>query len=79
MANHSAGESGPDFHQILFLKLPPGKTSADFQEALRANRWKQIPPWVQRHGGVNTVASGEEAMVVINLVPGEYVLICGIP
>ena len=70
---------GRDFHQILFLKIPAGKTSDDFHEALRANRWKQLPQWVQRHGGVNSVASGEEAVVVINLVPGEYVLICGIP
>lgn len=70
---------GHDFHQIQFLKLPPGKTAIDFQEAMSRNHWRQLPQWIQRHGGVNSVSPGAEAVVVINLIPGEYVLICGIP
>ena len=70
---------GRDFHQVQFLKLPPGKTSADFEQALKAKNFRQIPPWVHRYGGVNSVPPGSEARAILNLVPGEYVLICGIP
>lgn len=70
---------GRDFHQIQFLKLPPGKTAVHFRQAMSRNNWRRLPQWVQRHGGVNSVSPGAEAVVVINLVPGEYVLICGIP
>ena len=70
---------GRDFHQIQFLKLPSGKSFADFQQELRAKRFRQIPSWVERHGGVNSISPGSEARVILNFVPGEYVLICGIP
>ncbi len=70
---------GRDAHQVQFLKLPPGKSAVDFRQAMSRNNWRKLPDWVQRHGGVNAVPPGQEAMVIINLVPGEYVLICGIP
>ncbi len=70
---------GRDFHQVQFLKLPPGKNFADFEQALKAKKFRQIPPWVERYGGVNSVSPGKEASVILNLPSGEYVLICGIP
>jgi len=70
---------GRDFHQIQFLKLPSGKSAADFRQALKAKKFRQIPPWVERYGGVNSVSPGSEARVILHLVTGEYVLICGIP
>jgi hypothetical protein len=69
---------GRDIHQILFLKLPANKTAEDFRSAIEAD-WSQLPFWMQRAGGVNSVAPGGEASAVILLEPGHYVVICGIP
>ena len=69
---------GRDVHQMQFLGLPPGRTAADVEQAL-ASRSPSLPNWLRRNGGVNSVAPGHEASAVINLDPGEYVLLCGIP
>lgn len=69
---------GREIHQIQFLGLPPGKTIGDVKQAL-AGRSPVLPAWLRRHGGVNSVTSGGEGTVVVNLDPGEYVLLCGIP
>lgn len=69
---------GRDVHQVQFLRLPPDKTVEDVNQAL-ARRPGYLPQWLKRFGGVNSVASGNEASVVIYLDPGEYVLLCGIP
>ena len=70
--------SGHEVHQIQFLGLPQGKTVKDVEQAL-AGRSPSLPNWVRRHGGVNSVTPDNEASVVINLDPGDYVLLCGIP
>jgi len=69
---------GREIHHVQFLKLPTDKTSKDFNEALASDSTR-LPSWVVRYGGVNSVMPGEDATVIINLDPGEYVLICGIP
>ena len=69
---------GHDTHHVQFLKLTDGKTVKDFNEAIAADR-TQLPSWVTRYGGVNGVMPGENASVIVDLDPGEYVLICGIP
>ena len=69
---------GREIHHVQFLRLPAEKTIKDFNEALASDSTR-LPSWVVRFGGVNSVMPGEEATVIINLDPGEYVLICGIP
>ena len=69
---------GHEIHHAQFLKLSHGKSVKDFDEALAADS-TQLPPWVMRYGGVNSVMPGAEATVIIDLDPGDYVLICGIP
>ena len=69
---------GRDVHQVQFLALPPENTLADVERALAA-RSPSLPNWLRRHGGVNSVAPGDEASVGIQLDPGDYVLLCGIP
>lgn len=69
---------GRDVHQAQFGALPPGKTVADVERAL-ASRSPSLPNWLRRHGGVNSVAPGDEASVSIQLEPGDYLLLCGIP
>ncbi len=69
---------GRDVHQIQFLGLPPGKTVADVERAL-ASRSPSLPNWLRRHGGVNAVVPDAEASVSLDLTPGDYLLLCGIP
>ncbi|TAL09872.1 MAG: hypothetical protein EPO02_09035 [Nitrospirae bacterium] len=69
---------GKDLHQIQFLRLPEGKTAADFQEEMTADPTR-LPRWAQRRSGPNSVVPGERALAIVNLEPGEYVLVCGIP
>jgi hypothetical protein len=69
---------GQDAHQIQFIKLPAGKTAADFSAEIIADP-ARLPSWTQRRGGPNGVVPGERATAIIDLEPGDYVLICGIP
>lgn len=69
---------GRDIHHVQLLRLSDGKTVEDFDRALATDP-TQLPHWVVRYGGVNSVMPGEEAMVLLDLDPGSYVLICGIP
>ena len=69
---------GRDTHHVQLLKLSNGKTAEDFDRTLAADS-TQLPHWVVRYGGVNSVMPDEEATVLLDLDPGSYVLICGIP
>jgi len=69
---------GHDLHQIQFIRLPDGKTATDFNSEIMADP-SRMPSWAQRRGGPNSVIPGERAVAIINLEPGNYVLICGIP
>lgn len=69
---------GRDVHQVQFLALPSGKTLADVERAM-ASRSPSLPSWLRRHGGVNAVRPDAEASVDVQLEPGDYVLLCGIP
>jgi hypothetical protein len=69
---------GEDLHQIQFIKLPEGKTAADFRAAMAADPTR-LPRWSQRRSGPNSVIPGEQALAIVDLEPGEYVLLCGIP
>ena len=69
---------GKDLHQIQFIKLPTNRTATDFFAEITADP-SRLPSWVLRRGGPNSVIPGEQAIAIINLEPGAYVLICGIP
>lgn len=69
---------GQDLHQVQFIKLPADKTAADFQAEIAANS-SRLPRWVHRRGGPNSVVPGEEAVAIVNLEAGAYVVLCGIP
>jgi uncharacterized cupredoxin-like copper-binding protein len=70
--------AGDDLHQMQFLKLPEGRSVQDFAAEITAN-YTRLPHWVHRQGGPNSVVPGEYAAATVNLEPGNYVLICGIP
>ena len=69
---------GEDLHQIQFIKLPEGKTARDFRAEIAADPTR-LPRWSQRRSGPNSVIPGEQALAIVYLEPGEYVLLCGIP
>ena len=65
---------GPSFHHLAILRLNGGKTIDD----LRATLADPGPPpsWVKEYGGANAPNPGEESNATLNLVPGNYALIC---
>jgi hypothetical protein len=69
---------GRDLHHLQFIKLPSGKTAADFKAAITANHTR-MPSWVERRGGPNGITPGDQTAATVLLDPGNYVIICGIP
>jgi uncharacterized cupredoxin-like copper-binding protein len=68
--------AGPQEHEVVIVKLGPGKEPMDFAE------WgeKQVgkAPGTL-HGGVSGIMPGATAFVEVDLAPGEYGLICFVP
>ena len=69
---------GQDVHHVQLVKLLQGKTPADFSAALKTDP-SRVPQWVKFMGGPNAVLPGSEAVATMNLVEGNYLLICIIP
>lgn len=75
---------GTDLHHVQLLRLTDGKTAEDFAAAVKAAPFDPIgpaapPAWVKFVGGPNGVIPGESSTAIMNLEPGNYVLICFIP
>jgi hypothetical protein len=70
--------TGHDLHHVQFLKLLQGKSAEDFRAAIMADP-THLPPWVQYAGGPNANRPGSLSSSTINLVEGDYVLLCWIP
>ena len=68
---------GQDLHHAQLIRLARGKTADDFQQALKVN--PRVPEWAVLLGGPNAVIPGERATAIVNLEPGNYVVICLIP
>src|SRR4029079_11093547 len=69
---------GKESHQLQFLKLDEGKSSADLAAALKASNGS-VPPWAKHMGGPNGVGAGKASEATLYLEPGTYVIICGMP
>jgi hypothetical protein len=69
---------GQDVHHIQLVKLLQGKTGTDFSAALKADP-SRLPQWVKFMGGPNAVVPGSQSVATMNLVEGNYLLICIIP
>jgi hypothetical protein len=70
--------SGPQPHELVLLKLPPGKSVEDFG-AWVAPGAMQGPPPAMPVGGLAVIASGESAVLEVDLTPGAYGFICFVP
>lgn len=68
--------AGNQWHELVFIKLAPGKTIADFA------RWAEKPegpPPGAPVNGASSMAVGEANYVQVDLTPGEYGFICFLP
>lgn len=68
---------GKQVHHAQLLRLAPGKTFADFQQAMRAGG--PPPKWIVELGGPGAADPGAEANATAYMAPGEYVLVCFVP
>jgi hypothetical protein len=67
---------GKDFHEVDLIRLTDGHTLADLERTIVAN---EHVSWAIEAGGVAAVEPGGEATVTLDLAPGKYVLVCGVP
>ncbi len=68
---------GPQPHEVVLLKMAPGKTIADF--AAWDEGGMKGPPPAEPVGGVVALDKGARASFTADIMPGEYGLICFIP
>jgi plastocyanin len=69
--------AGPQPHEIVLLKLAPGKKTEDF------GKWAETgmkgPPPAEPLGGVGFLDKGLQGSFTADLTPGEYGFICFVP
>jgi hypothetical protein len=78
--------AGVEPHDLVMMKLNPGKTVAELLAAMNPERARrpgqagEPPPPLESlmtgAGGIAAIAPGMEAFVEANMSPGEYVLLC---
>jgi hypothetical protein len=64
---------GTQSHMLVFLRLEPGKTPADY---VRWAEQRDGPPPARTFGGTTGIAPGGLNTIEIDLEPGEYGLMC---
>ncbi|HEU4589231.1 MAG TPA: hypothetical protein VFS11_11305 [Gemmatimonadales bacterium] len=68
--------AGPQPHEIVLLKLAPGKSAQDFVNwAMKPSG----PPPASAIGGISPMDNGRTSLMHVNLTPGEYAFVCFIP
>jgi len=68
--------AGPQPHEVVLLKLAPGKKAEDF------GKWAETmkgPPPAQPLGGVTFLDKGAQGSFTADLTAGDYGLICFVP
>ncbi len=68
--------AGPQPHEILIVRLNPGKTAQDI--ATYAEHMTGPPPGMPL-GGTSVMMPGDVQFVDVDLEPGEYALLCFMP
>jgi uncharacterized cupredoxin-like copper-binding protein len=69
---------GPQPHELVLLKLSPGKSVDDFGKWATTGGMKGPPPAMPM-GGVVVLDKGESGTFTADLTPGEYGFICFVP
>ncbi|HXF68661.1 MAG TPA: hypothetical protein VNK89_02545 [Thermoflexus sp.] len=68
--------AGPQLHEIVIFQLAPGKTMADVGAFLQSPAG---PPPFEAIGGMQALSVGKSAWLVLDLQPGNYVVLCNVP
>jgi hypothetical protein len=68
--------TGPQPHEVEFVRLQPGKTAADVLALLKT---EQGPPPGEPYGGTVALQAGQVNYVTADFTPGDYALICFVP
>lgn len=69
---------GPQPHELVLLRLAPGKTVQDFGAWATTGGMKGPPPALPL-GGVAVIDQGDSGVFTADLTPGDYGLICFVP
>jgi uncharacterized cupredoxin-like copper-binding protein len=69
---------GPQPHEVVLVRLEPGKTMDDITAWVEAGN-RTLKPVAELMGGVVTLDKGEHAFFSADFIPGEYVLLCFVP
>ena len=69
---------GPQEHEVIFIKLAPGKHLADFNTWATTGGMKGPPPGMPVDGMAG-LAKGRTGIFTANLTPGTYALTCYVP
>jgi hypothetical protein len=63
-------------HEVAMIRLLPGKTVAD---AMAWTQDRRATPPFETAGGTVALSPGRENFMTLDLVPGDYVLVCFVP
>lgn len=66
-------------HHAMFMRLHPGVTTKEFLGAAENEGPGALFALSSSAGGPGSVGRGEVSTVIVDLTPGEYVLICMVP
>jgi len=76
---YTVTNTGAQFHEFNIGQLAPGKTLADakaFLDPAPNTPPPAGPPPVTPVGGMNALSKGNSGIVVLDLMPGDYVALC---
>jgi hypothetical protein len=65
---------GPALHHVTLIRLDSAKTPADLQAAMQ--KPGPLPGWAVLSGGPNAVEAPNESTATVDLVAGNYLMIC---
>ena len=68
---------GPQEHEVIFIKLAPGKRAADFTSW--AESGMKGPPPAMPVDGMAGMAKGRTGIFTATITPGNYALLCFVP
>ncbi|MCA1670467.1 MAG: hypothetical protein LC793_24420, partial [Thermomicrobia bacterium] len=79
---YTVTNTGAQFHEFRIGQLAPGKTLADakaFLDPAPNTPPPAGPPPLIPVGGMNALTKGNSGIVVLDLMPGDYVALCNVP
>ena len=68
---------GSELHHAWLVRMDAEHSPAEFFAVIR--RTGQAPDWAQQVGGPNTPRPGGVSAAVVDLAPGRYLVLCGMP